>query len=389
MELPFFTLLLLISFAAVNAVLFTPALPQIASFFQITPEEASLGVTCFLIGYTLCQLLYGPLANRFGRKPTLMLGILIQILSSVVCAVSGRMESFDLLVWGRFLLAIGSGVGLKMTFTMVNETYPAKIAAQKTSHLMLAFAITPGLAVALGGFLCATFSWPSCFWAGALYGVILLVMVRSLPETSAKLDPQALQISYLKKAYVQEFRNKTLVAGGLLMGCTSSFIYTFSSIGPFIAKNYFGLKSQSYGFYNLIPQLGLVLGCVLGPMLVRRFSFWGILKFGVMNACLGSLIMLLSIHQTTSALSGLFLPSMLIYFGLSLVMPNISAFIMGNVHNKAHGSSVMSFLNLGLATCVVLSSQSFPIRIWLLPAIYLGLSLIMLLLLRSFHHTKD
>lgn len=389
MELPFFTLLLLISFAAVNAVLFTPALPQIASYFQIIPEEASLGVTFFLIGYTLCQLLYGPLANRFGRKPTLIIGILIQILSSVLCAISGWMGSFHLLVLGRFFLAIGSGVGLKMTFTMVNETYPAKIAAQKTSHLMLAFAIAPGLAVAIGGFLCSHFAWPSCFWAGALYGVILLIMVCSLPETATKLDPKALQISYLKKAYAQKFRNKALVAGSLLMGCTSSFIYTFSSIGPFISKNYFGLKSQSYGLYNLMPQLGLVLGCVLGPILVRRFSFWGILKFGVMNACLGSLIMLASIHQSTSALSGLFLPSMLIYFGLSLVMPNISAFIMGNVHNKAHGSSVMSFLNLGLATCVVLSAQSFSMNLLLLPTIYLSLSLLMVILLRSFHHTKD
>jgi DHA1 family bicyclomycin/chloramphenicol resistance-like MFS transporter len=134
-KLPFFTLLLLISFASVNAVLFTPALPNIAQFFGINEDVAQQTMTWFLVGYAFGQLLYGPLANRFGRKPALYMGISLQMYSSLLCVLAGYTHTFWLLAIGRFLLALGSGVGLKMTFTLVNECYEPKIASQKISYL--------------------------------------------------------------------------------------------------------------------------------------------------------------------------------------------------------------------------------------------------------------
>ena len=163
-QLSFVTLLLMISFASVNAVLFTPALPAIASYFSISSEIAGHTIIWFLVGYALGQLIYGPIANRFGRKPALYVGVSLQIISSFICLFSGLIHVYSVLVFGRFLLALGSGVGLKMTFTLVNECYESKVASQKISYLMLAFAITPGLAVALGGILNEYYGWMSCFW---------------------------------------------------------------------------------------------------------------------------------------------------------------------------------------------------------------------------------
>jgi DHA1 family bicyclomycin/chloramphenicol resistance-like MFS transporter len=116
-QLPFMTLLLMISFASVNAVLFTPALPAIANYFTISNDLAGYTITWFLVGYAFGQLFYGPLANRFGRKPALYAGISLQIISSFICAFSGLVHVYAVLVLGRFLLALGSGVGLKMVFT--------------------------------------------------------------------------------------------------------------------------------------------------------------------------------------------------------------------------------------------------------------------------------
>src|SRR5476651_1390808 len=99
-QLSFITLLLMISFASVNAVLFTPALPNIAHFFNISNTQAQHTITWFLIGYALGQLLYGPLANRYGRKPALYIGISIQILSSLLCVYSGYLDQYWLLVLG-------------------------------------------------------------------------------------------------------------------------------------------------------------------------------------------------------------------------------------------------------------------------------------------------
>src|SRR3990167_9419333 len=200
-RLPFFTLLLLISFASVNAVLFTPALPNIAHFFGIGEDTAQQTITWFLVGYAVGQLVYGPIANRFGRKPALYAGISLQIVSSLLCVLAGVIHEYWLLVIARFLLALGSGVGLKMTFTLVNECYEPKIASQKVSYLMLAFAITPGLGVALGGILNEHYGWMSCFYAGAIYGLALLFFVARLPETQKTLNLNALKMKHLVHGY--------------------------------------------------------------------------------------------------------------------------------------------------------------------------------------------
>jgi MFS transporter, DHA1 family, multidrug resistance protein len=374
---PFFTLLLLISFASVNAVLFTPALPEIAHFFHINNHTAGLTITWFLIGYALGQLLYGPIANRFGRKPALYAGIGLQIISSLICVCAGLFHAYWLLILGRFLLALGSGVGLKMTFTLINECYEPKIATEKISYLMLAFAITPSLGVALGGILTTYFEWTSCFYASAIYGVILLMLVMKLTETQTTLDLSALKLSHLLKSYQTQFKDVRLVSGGLLIGSTTCFIYLFSALGPFVAMNLLGMNSAEYGFANIIPSLGLILGSLIGARLTKRYPLTTILKIGVIFALLGVLYMIFAVWMHASVLISFFLPLVIIYFGLCLILPNASTLAMSHVKDKSHGSAVMNFLNMGLTTLVVLCVGYIPITLWLLPLIYLFLTAIM------------
>lgn len=380
MKLPFFTLLLLISFASVNAVLFTPALPTISEFFQITAEKTELTITLFLVGYALCQLIYGPLANRYGRKPILVAGITLQIVSSLLCVLSSILHYFWILILGRFLLAMGSGVGLKMTFTMISECYEPKAASKKISYLMLAFAITPGLGVALGGFLITHFDWSSCFWAGMLYGLVLLILASRLPETSASLDLNALKYDHLTTAYKNQFSNMKMVVGSVLMGSTSCFIYLFATIGPFIAMNYFNMTSAEYGIANILPPIGLIVGSLLGPYLVNHFSLLSIMKAGIVSASIGTFLMLLAIKLKFSVFFALFIPLIVIYFGLCLIMPNISTLTMSQVKDKAHGSAVMNFINLSVTTMAVLGVGHLSMSIWLLPTIYLFLCIAMTML---------
>lgn len=377
-KLPFFTLLLLISFASVNALLFTPALPEITHFFQIGTDQAQLTITWFLIGYTLSQLLYGPLANRFGRKPALYLGTSLQIISSLICALSGYLHLFPLLIFGRFMLALGSGVGLKMTFTLVNECYDPQAASKKIAHVTLAFAIMPGLAVALGGLLSTYYGWPSCFIAGALYGLTLFIFIYGLPETSSSIDKHALKIPSLFSTFAKQFKNPFILTGGLLMGLATCFVYVFAALAPFIAINLLGMNPANYGLANLLPPIGLILGSLLSGKLVNYFSTKILLYTGITIASLGVILMFLAFLMHFSACLLLFTPMIIIYLGLCFIMANASSFAMSKTTDKAHGSAVMNFLNIGSATCTVLSLRYFPIFIILLPTIYLILCLIMI-----------
>ncbi len=377
-KLPFFTLLLLISFASVNAVLFTPALPDIAQFFSITNVHAEETVTWFLIGYALGQLLYGPVANRFGRKPVLYAGISVQIASSLLAVISGSLHAYWLLVIARFLQALGAGVGLKMTFTLVNEGYDALKARQTLSSLMLAFAITPGLSVALGGFLNARLGWMSCFYASAFYGGVLLLLVKRIPETLSTKDHHALKLKYLLNSYYVQFKNNQLIAGGLLMGGATCFVYVFAATAPFYAINRFGLTSTEYGLLNLLPPIGLIFGSIVSKMLAEKYSMQTIIKIGILLSTLGTLVMLTAMYKGLPILYSLFFPMIVIYFGLCFILANASVLAMSAVEDKGHGSAVMNFVNMGLATVVVLTVSLLPLNTLLLPALYMALCITMM-----------
>src|SRR5262245_6449862 len=101
-------ILLLTSFASILAVLFTPAFPVIAKELEISSSMTQLTMTIYLIGYALGNLPYGPFANRFGRKPTLLLGISIAIIGSVMVAIVPFIPSLVLLMAGRFIMGFGA-----------------------------------------------------------------------------------------------------------------------------------------------------------------------------------------------------------------------------------------------------------------------------------------
>jgi MFS transporter, DHA1 family, multidrug resistance protein len=377
-SLPFVTLILLISFASVNAVLFTPALPDIAIFFAISPESAQLTVSWFLIGYALGQLIYGPLTSRYGRKPALYIGIFMQIIASLCCVLSGLITYFPLLVVSRFMLALGAGVGLKMTFTLVNECYPPKMASQKIAYLMLAFAITPGLGVALGGICNTYFGWMSCFMLGGMYGFLLLFLTVKLPKLTECIDKNALRLSHMQKAYAKQFMNTKILAGGLLMGSSTCFVYVFAALAPFIAMDKMGMTSQHYGVANILPSLGLMIGSIFSAQLIKKYSLFTLIKAGVGIAALGTMVMIWAVKLAYSPLLSLFVPMIIIYMGLSFILANASTLVMAKVSDKAHGSAVMNFINMGLATVTVLALGAFETNAMLLPKIYILLCIAMI-----------
>jgi DHA1 family bicyclomycin/chloramphenicol resistance-like MFS transporter len=228
------TLTLLSAFAAMGAILMTPALPEIAKYFNISIGLSQLTITSFLLGYAIGQLIYGPLANRFGRKPALFIGIALATLGSLFSILSSPVESFHLLIIGRFLEAIGASAGLVISFTIINDFYYPKQIRRIMASLMLAFAIMPGLGIAIGGGLVEYIDWQACFYFLLLYGLVLILPVVRLSETLVEIDHHALHYKHLFKKYLNMFRNKKLIGFSLCVGFSSACIYVFGAEGPFI-----------------------------------------------------------------------------------------------------------------------------------------------------------
>ena len=353
-EPQFIILLLLVSFASVGAVLFTPALPSIREFFHLSIGEAQFTITSYLIGYALGQLPYGPLANYYGRKKTLYMGISLSIIGSLLCALSRPLESFGLLIVARFLQALGACVGLKISFTMIGDVYSQIDATRKISHIMMAFAVIPGFAVAMGGWITKLLNWESCFYFLALFGLFVLWLLARLPETAKSLDREALKLRSIFHGYGLKFKNKRLVISGLMMGCGSAVIYVFASKAPFIGIGLIGLAPNTFGNYNLIPLVGMFLGCLLAARLAGRFSFLSLLLMGIVASLFFSFTMFVPFVLGVLNVWSLFLPMVLIYLAEALIFANISAFGLASAKNKSNGSAILNFINLSTTVVAVL-----------------------------------
>ena len=377
----FLILLLLVSFGSVGAVLFTPALPAIQQFFQVSVGQSQMTMTSYLIGYALGQLPYGPLANAYGRKKTLYFGLWLSIVGSLLCAFSAIIGSFGTLIFARFLQALGATVGLKISYTMVADTYEQADATRMISRFVLAFAIMPGIGIAIGGFLTQWFNWESCFYFLALFGIVMLYICKKLPETAKSIDRAHLKVLAIVEGYKSTLSNPILIICSFMMGCGGALIYIFSSKAPFIGITLIGLSPGKFGIYNLIPPIGLIIGSFLASALIGRFAVMKIIKWTTLGSTLALMTMLFPFAISSPTAMSLFLPMALIYVSQGIGYANISSYGLSTAKNKSNASAVFNFLNIStIVVSVFLSEFIYPESALAMPLFFLFFLLLMLFL---------
>lgn len=375
-ELNIITLILMISFASVNAVLFTPALPQISKYFNISNNATQITIIIFLIGYSLGQLIYGPIANRFGRKSALFIGITIQVIASLLCAFSSPLHSFSLLVWSRLLLAIGSCVGMKITFTMVSESYDRIRGAEILSYTMLAFAISPAIGTTIGGYLAQSFGFASCFYFLALYGITVACFVMSLPETLKEKDYTALKLRNILLKYSKEIKLE-LIGYAFIMGASTAIVYLWAALSPYIAIDVLHVSEKQYGIWNLIPSIGMIIGFMLSSKLVKIMSPIKNIFLGLIITIFGITFMAVLFIYYKITMSSLFLPMVIIYIGEAIILNNSSSSATYSAKDKSNASAILNFINMGVATIWVIYATSIKTTdILFIPKIFFGITLL-------------
>jgi MFS transporter, DHA1 family, multidrug resistance protein len=340
--------------------LYTPALPDIAKFLDISNSDVQKSLSIFLVGYAFGNLIWGPLANRHGRKGATFIGIVLAIFGSLITLAIKLYPHAWLLNTGRLITALGASVGIKIAFTYISDLYPKEESASKIAYLMLSFAIAPGLAIATGGFLTKYVSWYSCLYAILFYSVIMLLLSCKLPETLHKDHAVPLNLHNITEGYLTKLRNKTLIKSSLLMGCGTSFIYLFASLGPFTGMNEAGMSPETYGLYNFIPPIGMILGFYLTQVLQNKIKSMDQIKLGItLSAMFTSILMFAFLKGMINPLT-LFLPIPGLYVGLSLVFSNASSISIASATNKSNASAMTNFLNMGLCVLVLFGTEALP-----------------------------
>lgn len=346
-------LLSYISIASVSAAIITPALPEIQSHFALSLGTVEWIISAFLIGYVVGQLIYGPLANQFGRLKALRIGLTINIFGVIICLMALAVNAYWLLIIGRLITALGAASGLACTFMLINEWLPESQRKTAMAYSVLSFALGVGIAVMLGGLITEYWHWQGCFLFLLVHGLVMLWGTCVFSETLVTSKP--IHAVTIFRDYSAALSSSKLVVFSLVVGCCSAISYCFSAAGPQIAKNLLKLSAAQYGYWNGLNIVGMLLGGLFVKQLLARFSVNTIIAIGFIGIALGiSNLFIIWGIASQSALwfflttASLYLFSSLLFSGGSLVASNA-------LTDKASASAMMSFVNMCFATlCVIL-----------------------------------
>lgn len=345
-------LLSYISIASVSATIITPALPLIQQHYALNPGAVEWLVSAFLIGYTIGQLLYAPLANRYGSLKALRLGLIINLLGTLICLLALSLNNYGLLVIGRLITALGAASGLACTFMLINAWLPEEQRKTAMAYSVLSFALGLGSAVVLGGMITDYWQWQGCFWFLLIHAIVVFCGTYVFKEASFISKP--IQVLTIIKDYTAALSSLKLVVFSLVVGSSTAISYCFSAAGPQIAKDLLALSPAEYGYWNGVNIIGMLAGGLIVKQLLTRFSAIQVIAIGFLGIALG--IMNLFFMWTTNSQSALwfFLIASSFYLFNGLLFSSGSLIASNALDDKASAAGMMSFLNMSFATLWVI-----------------------------------
>lgn len=346
-------LLSYISIASVSAAIITPALPEIQSHFALSLGTVEWIISAFLIGYVVGQLIYGPLANQFGRLKALRIGLTINLFGVIICFMALAVNAYWLLIIGRFITALGAASGLACTFMLINEWLPESQRKTAMSYSVLSFALGVGIAVMLGGLITEYWHWQGCFWFLLVHGLVMLWGTSVFSETLVTSKP--IHAVTIFRDYSAALSSSKLVVFSLVVGCCSAISYCFSAAGPQIAQDLLKLSAAQYDYGNGLNIVGMLLGGLLVKQLLARFSVNTVIAIGFIGIALGISNLFIIWGIASQSALWFFLTTASLYLFSSLLFSGGSLVASHALTDKASASAMMSFVNMCFATlCVIL-----------------------------------
>lgn len=329
--------------------MYLPAFPAIAQDFDAT-GRVELTLASFFTGLALGQLFYGPLSDRFGRKPPLYAGLALYVLASAGAALAGNLGA--LVAW-RFLQGLGGCAGMVIARAVVRDRCAPAEAAQAFSMLMLVMGIAPILAPLLGSLVITVAGWRALFLALAAFGALCLLLVwRRLGESIPRRLPR-LEAGRVLGAYAGLLRDGHFLRHVLASGLAFSGMFAYIAGSPFVLMQLHGLGARTYGWVFGANALGLIAASQLNARLLRqgRQDMGTLLRRGLLAVALagGALaaLALLDALPLPALLAGLFC----YITSLGFISPNASASALaGHGHQAGTASALMGALQFLLAT---------------------------------------
>ena len=317
------TLLIAITaLAPVTLQIFIPALPAIQASFGSNTGITQLVLSLSILANAISTLLYGPLSDRFGRRPVVLAGFAIFIIGSVLSAIA---PTITLLIISRIVQSAGAASGMVLARAIVRDLYNREQAASVIAYLTMAMVVAPMIAPTIGALLIDYFAWRAVFAVLAAAGVILGCQVwRHLEETHVGQASPNLW-GGLGRGGLQLLGQRSFLAYTLQSSFAISTFFAFISGAPYFMIDILGRSATEYGLLFMVISAGFMLGNFITARLGKRFGIDRFIRIGCILALIGTAItslLMVAGHWTQLALFG---PMMMVAFGNGLSIANAQA----------------------------------------------------------------
>ncbi|WSQ18346.1 Bcr/CflA family multidrug efflux MFS transporter [Streptomyces zaomyceticus] len=322
--------------------MYLPALPEVTGALNAPAATVQLTLTACLAGMALGQLVVGPMSDKWGRRRPLLIGMIVYVLATAVCALAPTAE---LLIGFRLLQGLAGAAGIVIARAVVRDLYDGVEMARFFSTLMLISGVAPIIAPLIGGQILRITDWRGVFYVLAVIGVLLtLVVWRFLGET---LPPERRHeggvgeaLRTMKGLLADRVFTGYMLTGGLAFAA----LFAYISASPFVVQEIYGASPQTFSLLFGLNSVGLVaVGQINGKLLIGRVSLDKALGWGLGIILVSALALLLMTSGVFGEVglfpvaAGLFV----LMSAMGLAMPNTNAQALMRTPHAAGSASAL------------------------------------------------
>ena len=324
------------AFDAMAIDLYLPGFQEIGHALAASPAAMQSTLAVFVGGAAIGQFIYGPLADRIGRRMPLALGIVLFVTASVLAALSRNIET---LIVARGLQGLGAAAGLVIPRAIIVDRYRGREIAKLFSALLQVMMIAPVIAPPVGGVLVAALGWKVVFWALALFGLASLgALYAFVPETLKSTHRATTGLRAAFTDYAGLFKRGRLSWMTLSSAFSMAGLFAYIGSSSFIFVDHFGLSPLVYSFVLAGNAIGMVVVAQVNVLLLKRWSERQILVLGLAlhgACCVALLVATLEFGAGFHVIGALIFLAM---SSLSLTIGNGFALVMQSAPMRLAGS---------------------------------------------------